>query len=52
VQPNLFGTVSLMREWGRIGRSSRVQIDLHETEEDAARFMQRKIREKQRRGYV
>ncbi len=52
VQPDLFGTWSLIREWGRISCSSRVRIDWHETEEAAEKAMQRKIREKQRRGYV
>jgi hypothetical protein len=27
VQPDLFGGVSLVREWGRIGRASRLRLD-------------------------
>jgi predicted DNA-binding WGR domain protein len=51
VQPNLFGTWSLIREWGRIGCAGRERIEWHETELDARRVMSRKMREKRRRGY-
>ena len=51
VQPNLFGSWSLIREWGRVGTSSRVHIDLYDSEAEALRCMQRKRHEKQRRGY-
>ena len=52
VQPNLFGTWSLVREWGRIGRPGRMQIDLCDTREEAAAAFERKLRQKQRRGYA
>lgn len=51
VQPNLFGSFSLIREWGRIGSKGQVRIDFHASEEEALTFMQRKIQEKRRRGY-
>jgi predicted DNA-binding WGR domain protein len=51
VEPNLFGEWSLVREWDRVGESSRSMIDLHVTEEDAQMAMQRKGHEKRRRGY-
>jgi predicted DNA-binding WGR domain protein len=52
VQPNLFGTWSLIREWGRIGRPGRVQIDLCDTLEEAAHAFNGKLRQKQRHGYL
>ena len=52
VQPNLFGTWSLIREWGRIGQPGRVKIDLCESLEEAARAFEGKRRQKQRRGYA
>ena len=51
VQPNLFGSYSLIREWGRIGSRGRVRIDVYQAEADAVTCMQRKLREKKRRGY-
>ncbi len=52
VQPNLFGTCSLIREWGRIGRPGRIQIDLCDTREEASAAFEKKLRQKQRRGYA
>jgi predicted DNA-binding WGR domain protein len=52
VQPNLFGTWSLIREWGRIGRPGRMKIDLRESHEEASAVLHRKLRQKQRRGYA
>jgi len=51
VQPNLFGTWSLIRAWDRIGGAGREKIDWHATELDAKRVMFRKAREKRGRGY-
>jgi hypothetical protein len=34
MQPNLFGTWSLIREWGKIGRPGRVKIDLCDSYEE------------------
>ena len=52
IEPNLFGAWSLMRRWGRIGASGRQRTDWHESQEEAEQAMQRKLREKQRRGYA
>ena len=52
VQPNLFGTWSLIREWGRIGRPGQVRIDLCDSLDEAARAFEGKRLQKQRRGYA
>jgi predicted DNA-binding WGR domain protein len=51
VEWNLFGEFSLVRTWGRIGRPSQKQIELHATEQDAQTAMERKARQKRRKGY-
>jgi predicted DNA-binding WGR domain protein len=52
VQPNLFGTWSLIREWGRIGRPGQVRIDLCDSLDEAAHAFEGKRLQKQRRGYA
>ncbi len=52
IQPNLFGGVSLMKEWGRIGSRGRITAEHYESEAVAAAAMQRKADRKRRRGYV
>ncbi len=52
VQPNLFGGWSLIREWGRIGRSGQMRIEFCENLRDAEARLSRKFWEKQGRGYV
>jgi predicted DNA-binding WGR domain protein len=52
IQPNLFGTWSLNREWGRIGRPGRVKIDLCDSLEEATMAFHGKLHQKQRRGYA
>jgi len=51
VQPNLFGTWSLVRTWGRIGRNRRTLIELHDTLESAEDSLRSKEREKLGRDY-
>ena len=52
VQPNLFGGYSLICEWGRIGqRGGRIHIKLCDSEAEARAAWDKKLREKQRRGY-
>jgi predicted DNA-binding WGR domain protein len=51
VQPNLFGAWSLIREWGRIGHPGQVKIDLCGSREEASAVFDKKLRQKQRRGY-
>ncbi len=51
ILPGLFGDWSLVREWGRIGQSGQVQVDLFDTEAAArgARFDLQM--QKAKRGY-
>jgi predicted DNA-binding WGR domain protein len=49
--PTLFGDWSVMREWGRIGSPGRLVIDRVDDLDAATLLMQRKRREKERRGY-
>ena len=51
VQPALF-VWSAVYEWGRIGAAGTVKLDLFSTEAEAQSAVERKRREKERRGYV
>jgi predicted DNA-binding WGR domain protein len=51
VQPDLFGGVLLMKEWGRIGAQGRMVADSYESETLAAVALQRHAERKRRRGY-
>ena len=51
LMPDLFGGVSLLREWGRIGTQGRHQIELFEDAGRAADAMVSLYRAKQKRGY-
>lgn len=51
VEPDLFGGWSLVREWGRIGRTSQSQVTLYATLPDAQSAYARKLHEKHKRGY-
>ena len=52
VQPNLFDGWSRIREWGRIGRSGRIKIELCDSLEEAVAAYNVMLRKKQRRGYT
>lgn len=51
VQPDLFGTVSLIREWGRIGQGGTVRIATFPSEAEAEVEAARTLTAKRRRGY-
>ncbi len=51
LMPDLFGGVSLLREWGRIGTQGRHRIELFEDAGRAAGAMVSLYRAKQKRGY-
>lgn len=51
VQRNLFGEWVLLREWGRIGYSSRVKEMIFRTPGPALDALQKIARQKGRRGY-
>ena len=50
--PDLFGGVSLLREWGRIGTQGRHRIELFSDAGQAADAMLAVYRSKQKRGYM
>lgn len=52
IQPTLFGGVSLIRNWGRIGTCGQVKIETYDRPDDAHRAYRRLERVKRRRGYV
>lgn len=51
VQRDLFGGVSLVREWGRVGSSGQVRIDHHPDEGRALDALADLASVKRRRGY-
>jgi predicted DNA-binding WGR domain protein len=51
VAATLFGDVSVLRTWGRIGTHGRTSIETCATVEDAERAASRTLRQKMRRGY-
>lgn len=51
LMPDLFGGVSLLREWGRIGTQGRHRIELFEDAGRAVDAMVALYRAKQKRGY-
>jgi predicted DNA-binding WGR domain protein len=51
VQPTLFGGVTLIREWGRIGQAGTCRHDQHGTAEAALLALDTLIAAKRRRGY-
>lgn len=51
LMPDLFGGVSLLREWGRIGTQGRHRIELFEDAGRATDAMVALYRAKQKRGY-
>ncbi len=52
VQHDLFGGVSLIRVWGRIGTRGRQRIDTHADEGGAISALMKLAQQKQRRGYI
>ncbi|RWR27672.1 WGR domain-containing protein [Sinirhodobacter populi] len=51
IQPTLFGGVSVIRNWGRIGSSGRMRIDTFDEADQANNALDKLIRTKRRRGY-
>ena len=50
VQPDLFGGVLLMKEWGRLGAQGRMVAEPYDNEALAADALQRHAKRKRRRG--
>lgn len=51
VQPTLFGEVSLVRAWGRIGTRGQQMVHLFDNESQAINLFLDVLREKRKRGY-
>tara|TARA_B100000378_G_scaffold268620_1_gene255918 strand:+ start:521 stop:811 length:291 start_codon:yes stop_codon:yes gene_type:complete len=51
VQPDLFGGVSLVREWGRIGSRGQILLERHDDEGRAVNALMKLSATKKRRGY-
>ena len=52
VQPDLFGRMLLMKQWGRVGTQGRMVAESFESAELALAALQRQAVRKRRRGYV
>ena len=52
IQPNLFGGISLMRNWGRIGSVGQMRCDFFDDADDAVRAMAILSQPKHARGYI
>jgi predicted DNA-binding WGR domain protein len=51
LQPDLFGGVDLVREWGRIGCAGRYLVEQHRSEDEAIASMHARETAKRKRGY-
>ncbi|ESQ79439.1 WGR domain-containing protein [Asticcacaulis sp. YBE204] len=51
IQPGLFGDVSIVRHWGRIGTAGQTKEFWFDTEAEAQKMQDDVLRQKQRRGY-
>jgi predicted DNA-binding WGR domain protein len=52
VQPDLFGGVLLMKEWGRIGARGRMMAESYDSEALAVAAIQKQAERKRKRGYA
>ncbi|WP_170766245.1 WGR domain-containing protein [Ruegeria lacuscaerulensis] len=52
LQPTLFGEVSVLRTWGRIGTNGQAMMVTYVDETQATEALQKLERQKRRRGYV
>jgi predicted DNA-binding WGR domain protein len=51
IERNLFGTVRLVRNWGRIGTKGQELVEIHEDEVAAGQALETLAQVKRRRGY-
>ncbi|MBW9054570.1 WGR domain-containing protein [Rhizobium mesosinicum] len=51
IEPNLFGDVSLLRKWGRIGTKGQMMVHHFGREEEAVGLFLDLLRQKRKRGY-
>jgi predicted DNA-binding WGR domain protein len=52
IEPTLFGDVSVVRRWGRLGAAGRQRIELYPGHADAVSALTRMLEQKKRRGYL
>ena len=52
IEPDLFGGVLLMKEWGRIGARGRMVAESYDSEALTTDALQRQADRKRRRGYA
>jgi len=52
VQPDLFGGVLLVKEWGRIGTRGRMVAESYDSEALAADALQKHAEQKRKKGYT
>lgn len=51
LQPTLFGGISVMRCWGRIGTAGRIMVETFDHDVNARCAFDKLIRAKRRKGY-
>ena len=51
IERDLFGTVRLVRNWGRIGSNGQELVEIHADEAAAGQALEAVARAKRRRGY-
>ena len=51
IERDLFGTVRLVRNWGRIGTSGQELVEIYADELEAGQTLEEVARAKRRRGY-
>ena len=51
IERDLFGTVRLVRNWGRIGSQGQELVEIHADEIEAGQALEAVARAKRRRGY-
>jgi predicted DNA-binding WGR domain protein len=52
IQPDLFGRILLMKQWGRVGTQGHMMAESYESEDLAIVALQRQAESKRRRGYA
>jgi predicted DNA-binding WGR domain protein len=52
IEPTLFDEISLVREWGRIGKRGGRRIDLHGSRQEARTALDVWLARKRKRGYA
>jgi predicted DNA-binding WGR domain protein len=52
IERDLFGTVRLVRNWGRIGTNGQELVEVFDSEHEAGEALEALARIKRRRGYL